>query len=97
MQQHYIYLHTMIRLPTRSVLTVVPRTNRPMTGNGSTAEMLTLGMKEKNIVRVMWNEDPSEKRLMHSQLIRHYCVDTCCASRGSKLGENMGRGTGNVG
>ena len=34
---------------------------------------------------------------MQSQLIFHYLfVDTCSESQGSDLGENMGRGTGDI-
>ena len=84
----------MICLPTRNVkswfesmlktiLTVVVRKNQPMMGNGSTARPLTSRMEEKYVVRVTEKEDPSEKRLMQSQLICHYFVDICCESRGS--------------
>ena len=68
-----------------------------MMGNGSNAGPLTLGVEEKYVVRVTGNEDPSEKRLIQSQPTCHYFVDICCLSRGSYLGENMGRGTGNMG
>ena len=42
--------------------TVVLRKNQPMMGNGSTAGPLMLGTEEKNVVIVIGNEDPSEKR-----------------------------------
>ena len=63
-----------------------------MMKNGSTARPLTLGTEEKTVVRVTGTEDPSEKRLMKSQLICHYFIDICCDSHGSDLGENIGRG-----
>ena len=68
-----------------------------MMGNGSTAGPLSLEIEEKNVVRVIGNEDPPEKRLIRSQLICHYFVHTYFDSQGSDLGENMGRGTGDLG
>ena len=69
MQQHYIYLHTMIRLQQKmlriglnhwwkTILTVVLRRNLPMMGNGSTAGPLTLRMVERKWLSVVRKEDP---------------------------------------
>ena len=68
----------------KNVLTVAQRknqsrmengSNQPVMENGSTAGPLTLGMEEKDVVPVLWKEDPSDKRLVQSQLICHYFVD----------------------